>query len=162
MDISLEELASSNIHKKLLMLGLDEHIEEELLITHDRIFFRADKTDSTVSIEDALMNLESEGAMKSGSVSGGPHNMIFSISPLDRDDRRRSYRENKRPSLQVVIGLASDGAYYGDADIDLGSPSMDVVSFFVHMAELIIPGPTNHRQLKTRIDKEYDKWRMRA
>ena len=73
---------------------------------------------------------------------------------------RKSYRENKRPSLQVVIGLASDGYYYGDADIDLASPSMDLVSFVTHMAEILTPGPTSHKDLKKRIDKEYSRWKQ--
>jgi hypothetical protein len=154
---SAEEVASSNIRKKLTMLGLDEHIEEVLLTTHDRIFFRA-----SFEMGLSLARHVFDGVMKEGPVSGGPHDMIFSISSLDRDDWRKSYRENKRPSLQVVIGKASNGCYYGDADIDLGSPSMDLVSFLVHMAEIIVPGPTNHWQLKKRIDKEFDEWRMRA
>lgn len=96
--------------------------------------------------------------MKRGSSSGGPHDRIFDLCPYDRLDKRASYRENKRPSLQIVVGIGPDGYAYGDADIDLGSPTMDLVGFFVHMAEWLRPGPTIHKKLKKKIDKEFARW----
>ena len=84
--------------------------------------------------------------------------VFLNVMPLKN---RKSYRESKRPSLQVVVGQGTDLLLYGDADIDLSSPSMDVVGFFTHLFEVLTPGPTNHRQLQKRVDKEYREWEER-
>ncbi len=148
-----EDYAYENIKKKLRMLNLEKYIVKVLLLTHDRIFFKASPFMNT-----ELFALDHDDIMKRGSVSGGPHNRIFDLCSYDSLDHRVSYRENKRPSLQVVVGLGSDGYVYGDADIDLGSPTMDLVGFFVHMAEWLRPGPTIHKKLKKKIDKEFARW----
>ncbi len=151
-----EEYAEHNIERKLKMVGLYPYIEKYLLVMHDRIFFRAKH-----SFGAKLKFLVASDVMKKGFQSGGPHDAIYRLTDpsgiIIKD--RKSYRENARPSLQIVVGRANSGYYYGDADIDLGSPSMDVVSFFTHMAELLTTGPTNHKQLKKKLDKQYEKWR---
>ncbi len=150
-----EQYAEHNIERKLRMVGLHQYIDAYLLVIHDRIFFRA-----MPSFGSKLHLLTKLDVMKESFQSGGPHDAIYKIvNPEIVIANRRSWRENARPSLQVVAGKANDGNYYGDADIDLGSPSMDVFSFLVHMAELITPGPTSHKQLKKKIDKQYEKWR---
>ena len=148
-----EEYASGNIRKKMRMLDLDKYVVRYLLVTHDRLFFKA-----SPFINTELFALDHDGVMKRGSSSGGPHDRIFDLCPYDKLDNRASYRENKRPSLQVVVGLGPDGYAYGDVDIDLGSPTMDLVGFFVHMAEWLRPGPTIHKKLKKKIDKEFARW----
>ena len=153
MPTKAEVIASSNIIKKLRMLHLNQHLIRIIIATHDRIFFKAN-----AGIMTRLNMLVDDDEMRTSPLSGGPHDMIFKLSPCSSLNNRTSYRENKRPSLQVVVGRGADGYYYGDADIDLGSPSMDVVSFITHMAELLTPGPTNHAQLQKKIDKQFEKW----
>ncbi len=153
MTTSAEVIASSNITKKLRMLQLNQHIIRIIVATHDRIFFKAN-----VGMITRLNMLVDTDEMKLSPLSGGPHDMIFKLGPCSSLKKRKSYRENKRPSLQVVAGIGSDSFCYGDADIDLGSPSMDIVSFITHMAELVTPGPTNHRQLQKKIDKQFKAW----
>lgn len=153
MTTAAEVIASSNITKKLKMLHLDSYIIRIIIATHDRIFFKA-----SVDMIAHLNTLVDTDEMKESPLSGGPHDMIFKLSPCSSLKKRKSYRENKRPSLQVVAGIGADSFCYGDADIDLGSPSMDVVSFLTHMGELITPGPTNHSQLQKKIDKQFKAW----
>ena len=153
-----EEVASDNIRKKLEILGLWKFISRVSVRTHDRIFFRADP-----SMRTRLNLLVIKGSMQQGHSSGGPHDMVFGIYPdMLPLEQRKSYREAKRPSLQVVVGKGTDGSLYGDADIDLSSPSMDVVGFFTHLFEVLTPGATNHKQLKKKVDKEYEKWQQNA
>ena len=147
------DYADENIRKKLRMLNLGKYILKTLLLTHDRIFFKASPLIMT-----ELFALTHEGAMKKGPSSGGPHDRIFGLCPYDRLDNRSSYRENKRPSLQIVVGIGPDGYAYGDVDIDLASPTMDLIGFFMHIGEVLRRGPTIHKKLKKKIDKEYARW----
>lgn len=159
---ALQALAFTNINRKMEMLGLAHFVVEVLAKTHDRFFFRA--IDGLRYRLDAMV---ARDFMSVGFQSGGPHDMIFDLlrtSTLARRNgivelkERLSYRENARPSLQVVLGKGSDGYWYGDADLDLSSPTMDLIGFFTHLAEVIMPGATNHANLQKKIAKQYERW----
>ena len=69
---------------------------------------------------------------------------IFGGSPDDYD--LESFREPVTfQSLQVVCATHKEsGRLFGEFDIDLGNPKLDLAGFFVHVGELIDPGRTNH------------------
>ena len=147
-------VADNNIMMKLRMIGLEPYILFKKVRMHDRFFFKA-----RAEMRDGLEKLVRQDIMQASSISGGPHDMVFDIFPdVLPIINRKSYREAKRPSLQVVVGQGNDGFLYGDADIDLASPSMSVVGFVLHMAELLTPDPTNHFQLEEKVVKEYEEW----
>ena len=77
--------------------------------------------------------------------------------------KQRSFRANDRPYLQVTLSevRSTHRRWVGDADIDLGNPLMDVVGFFTHLVELIVPGKTDHRALEPKIAKKYEDWKAR-
>lgn len=164
--VERQELAFSNIRRKMEMLGLAHFVAEVLAKTHDRFFFRA-RGGGLPHMRSTLDALVDQDLMSVGFQSGGPHDMIFDLlrtSTLARRNgivelkERLSYRENARPSLQVVLGKGSDGCWYGDADLDLSSPTMDLIGFFTHLAEVIMPGATNHANLQKKIAKQYKRW----
>lgn len=155
-DLLNADLAYENIRKKLEIHGLYRFINKISLKLEDRFFFVAN---SGNSLEVALRS----AGMKREWSSGGPHKQIYSLHPKIAliQHPMYSWREQKRPSLQVTTVMDSRGVIYGDADIDLSSPFMDVVGFFTHLMEVIVPGKTDHKKLAKRVDKEYEKWLKR-
>ena len=67
----------------------------------------------------------------------------------------RSFRNEGRPSLQVVIAEppAGLGHTYAEFDLDLRNPLQDVVGFVVHMGELLNSTVTNHLDLRRTLAK---------
>lgn len=153
------EVAFRNIWKRMLIQGLAGYVEEIRLKTADRFFFRAKPE---IMIE--LAQRASAGTWSSGPSSGGPHRMVYSVfpgpKPGDWSDAI-SYRSFERPSLQLTLQRRRNWVY-GDADLDLGNPVMDLVGFFVHLVEVIVPGKTNHRKLEAKIQREYEEWLNRG
>jgi hypothetical protein len=151
------ELAFSNIHRMMEMYALDRHILSIRLMTADRFFFEASGT-----MPPALTHLEARGLFAETLPSGGPHNLVYQLWS-GKWGKRRSFRAHDRPSLQVTLTEFHDNRrrWVGDADLDLGNPVMDVVGFFTHLVELIVPGKTSHRKLEKQIAKRYESWKTR-
>ena len=144
--MSPEERAFANIEAKLHSLEIFKHFRTFPVLLPDRCVYAGTK-----GLEHALE--EHPDFNEDGIVSGGPHRVVYDYFKLDRDRKMRSFRELKRPSLQIT--LVRVGNYvYGDIDIDLSSPSMDVVGFFTHLVEVLVPGPTNHYQLAKKMRKQ--------
>lgn len=66
-----------------------------------------------------------------------------------------SFRQQARPSMQIVIAVPNDpnGQYYADLDIDLGNPEMDLAGFIIHMGELMFAPSTDHLALRKKLYK---------
>lgn len=113
-----------------------------------------------------IAEIVSRGCWQSGAASAS-HDRIYQVFrpeiqeqmrtlKLVRVPRLRTAREADRPSLQVTWVQLGE-IIYGDMDIDLSSPLMDVVGFFTHLLEILVPGPTDHMKLAKRLRKEgYD------
>jgi hypothetical protein len=162
--MSPERYVQENVRKKLTMLGLWSHVATIGAVTHDRVIFTC-----RASILPRLGELLLDRAMSRDPVwtISHAHDLAkrFYSAQLGPLRNPRSWRERRRPPLQVVLHdgpVGSSGEWlYGDADIDLSSWSMDVVGVVTHIVEILTPGPTNHRQLARRIDRDYREWRER-
>ncbi len=142
-----EFYALANIQAKADKLGLWDQIRSIRVFQHDRFFF-----EGIVTMRNWLDNNPSFS--KDIISSGGVHEQVFGIYQMELEDEvLHSYREIARPSLQVTFAQTAFGVY-GDMDIDLSSPSMDVVGFFTHLFEVITPGPTDHKQLYKKLVKK--------
>ncbi len=68
-----------------------------------------------------------------------------------------SYRERRRKgSLQAVVAVPKRDRrqpHYVDLDIDGANPGMDLVTFFIHIGEILNPDATNHLKLVKRLDR---------
>lgn len=68
----------------------------------------------------------------------------------------RSFRQQGRNSLQVVVASPRDGRgdrHFAELDIDLGNPLQDLVGIIVHLGELVNPGKTDHVALRKKLLK---------
>ena len=151
------ERAFRNIFRMVQMNDLEDHIMMTSLKTADRFFFEASGT-----LIPALVNACARGLFVETPASGGPHNMVFTLY-TGTWGKMRSWRSTDRPSLQMTVTelRTSTRRWVGDADIDLGNPLLDVLGFFTHLVELIVPGKTSHRKLEGAISKRYDSWLAR-
>jgi hypothetical protein len=71
-----------------------------------------------------------------------------------------SYREAAQPSLQITLAVptaAESGSasanHYADIDIDLGNPTHDLAGLFIHIGEMLAPGPADHIKLRNTLAK---------
>jgi hypothetical protein len=70
-----------------------------------------------------------------------------------------SYREPVREaSLQAVVAVprsgVADNTHYVDLDIDGANPGQDLVTFFIHVGEVLDPNETDHLKLFDKLDRE--------
>ncbi len=149
--------AFKNISRMLEIHGLDRHIQAVVFKTADRFFFEAHPT-----ILPALSHAVARGEFHSSPSSGGPHNMVYQLFEGNFGPQR-TWRSVERPSLQVTITEIREDMrrWVGDADIDLANPLMDVLGFFTHLVEVIMPGKTSHKGLEKTIARKYDQWARR-
>lgn len=140
-----------NIIAKMDRLGLWEVSQcSTYVVEPDRIFFTANP-----GMSQQLHHLSARGRLLKDRISKR-HNDIYSVFLLPRHLELRSYREVSRPSLQVVFTIY-DCILYGEADIDLANPLMDLWGMIVHLVELIIPGKTDHEKVARLMRKQgYD------
>lgn|GEM_PF-1830681 len=90
-------------------------------------------------------------------VVSATHEKLFSRIPGGEDGYSlQSYREGARPSMQMTFAVPRDGtgSHYADVDVDLGSPNWDLVSFAIHLGELVNPARTNHFKLRSAIQRQ--------
>lgn len=147
----LEQLALDNIIAKARHYGLWHHVLDVRLKLVDRIFFRAD-----AKLASAISKLVEDGFFQP-SLASSSHRKIYDIFPaVPRSAPIRSFREAKRPSLQILYARDYDGQLAGEMDIDLSSPKMDLVGFFIHLAEVLTPGKTDHRRIRAALLKDPD------
>ncbi len=69
-----------------------------------------------------------------------------------------SYRERVRQaSLQTVVAVpkagVADRTHFVDLDIDGANPGQDLVTFFIHVGEVLDPDATDHLRLVKRLDR---------
>jgi hypothetical protein len=151
--LDLAPFALKNIRRRMEMHGIWRYVKEIPLVTADRIFFSAG-----LKLLSALRVREAAHQFVKTPPSGGPHNMIYSLYSKKRQwNQRYSFRSLERPSLQVTL-TESGGYYYGDADLDLGNPAMDLLGAVVHFFEILTPGKTDHRKIEEKIAREYAEW----
>lgn len=152
--MSAAEHALANIRAKAMAADIWPYIKEVRFIADDRLYFVA---------HPALcyrLNVDDEHFSEDISASA-VHNGIYQVFKQDlkyaandmKHLKLRSYREKSRPSLQVTI-LKTPMACYGDMDIDLSSPSLDVYGFFVHLVEVLTPGVTSHEKLRKKLARD--------
>ena len=84
--------------------------------------------------------------------------LLRRIAHARRDDYvLHSYREGPSPSMQIVVAEppqeVGDRTHYADVDIDLGNPSWDLKSFFIHIGELLNPDRSDHLKLHSDLDE---------
>ena len=98
---------------------------------------------------------------------GAPHAKIheelltaigaFDSAALGQFDAKglRSFRAEGRPSLQMVIARPTTifPMEFADLDLDLGNPLQDVVGLCIHIGELLDGKPTNHLDLRARLQQ---------
>lgn len=139
------DYAFENIRVKAISLGIWDYIEDVVRKEADRVYFQAE----------VALHYKVKGSH------------LFQRTPVGEDHRHwlkqtfavpangtiYSYREAKRPSLQVTV-FDRNGSCYGEMDIDLSSPLMDVWGFIVHTVEVLTPGLTNHRKLRAKLMKD--------
>jgi hypothetical protein len=70
-----------------------------------------------------------------------------------------SYREKKgKASLQAVVAVPraglSDQTHYVDLDIDKANPGFDLMTFFIHVGEVLDPNETDHLKLFSKLDRK--------
>lgn len=148
-ETELERLAFDNIVAKARSYELWHHVQHVQLNLVDRIFFRA-----KASLADAINELVADGSFQS-SFASSSHRKIRDVFPaVPAHNPLRSFRELKRPSLQIVYAEDYDAALACEMDIDLANPKMDVVGFFVHLAEVLRPGKTDHRGIRRALLKD--------
>jgi hypothetical protein len=149
--------ALKNIWYMLEVHDLTVHILQTGLRTADRFFFEA-----TGTMQAALTHSVARGEFAETRGNGGPHNMVYSLYSGNWG-KMRSWRSLTKPSLQVTLSelRTAQRRWVGDADIDLGNPVMDVVGFFTHLIELVVPGKTSHRKLEGTVAKIHDDWLAR-
>lgn len=146
------ELAFKNISRMMEIHGLSGYLREIRLKTADRFFFRA-----SLAIQAEMLKRR----FRSSKSSGGPHRMVYQVfREVEGWGSQYSFRSMERPSLQVTIAF-SGGFFYGDADLDLGNPLMDVVGFVTHGVELLIPGKTSHEKLERKVSRRFEEWKSR-
>jgi len=150
-------LAFQNITHMLQMEGLWNHLISIDFVTADRIFFTA-----TTGLYAGLVYrvYAKPKTWTESPSSGGPHDMVYQVyNGLDpkKWGKRTSFRQLKRPSLQITL-TEHGHSYRGDADVDLGNPMMDLVGFFTHLFEVIVPGKTDHQKLERKITARYVAW----
>ncbi len=148
-EAELESLALENIVAKARLYDLWSPVQNVQLNLVDRIFFRAGSTLAT-----RIDELVDDGRFQP-SIASNSHQKIRGVFPaVIRDAPLRSFREVKRPSLQIVYIQDYDAALAGEMDIDLANPKMDVVSFFIHLVEVLTPGKTDHRRIRRALLKD--------
>ena len=90
-----------------------------------------------------------------GTPKAAVHLRILERAGVSRDRYRlRSYRQEGRNCLQVVVAAPRDGErgrHFAEFDIDLGNPLQDVAGIFVHLGELLDPDRTDHFALRERL-----------
>ncbi len=72
-----------------------------------------------------------------------------------QDYTLHSFRQEGRPSMQVVVATPSvaPAPFCADFDIDLGNPLQDVKGFVIHLGELALGGDTDHLDLHDTLAK---------
>jgi hypothetical protein len=147
----LERLALDNITAKARSYELWPYVHNVQLNLVDRIFFRA-KAELVTRIDE----LVDDGSFQP-SIASSSHRKIRDVFPaVVRDAPLRSFRERKRPSLQIVYVQDYDAVLACEMDIDLANPKLDVVSFFIHLVEVLTPGKTDHRRIRRALLKDPD------
>ena len=145
----LEALALGNIVAKARVYELWPHVLSVRLNLVDRIFFRA-----KAELADAIDELVYDGSFQP-SIASSSHRKIRDVfTAIPAHKPLRSFRELKRPSLQIVYAEDYDAALACEMDIDLANPKMDVVGFFIHLVEVLRPGKTDHRRIRRALLKD--------
>lgn len=159
-DLELTEIAFTNISAKARRYGLMKHVFDVRVKDVDRFFFVGSGDMFPVSPGDDVW-------MRNFATGLVSHHRIYDIfSPeikiqmesLGRNKKPllHTWREVERPSLQVTFVRLGE-FLYGDMDIDFSGLSMDVLGFFVRMAEVLVPGYTDHVRLAKKLRKKgYD------
>jgi hypothetical protein len=81
-----------------------------------------------------------------GSPKAAIHYRLLSAAKVSEDDYELvSFRQEKHPSMQVVVAAPKNrhGDYFADLDIDLGNPLQDIQGLVIHMTELLNTAPTD-------------------
>jgi hypothetical protein len=99
-----------------------------------------------------------KAAFTKDSVIDATHRRLLGRIPGCPDDFDLvSYREpTRRGSLQTVVAVPKSGPaapHYVDMDIDGANPGQDLVTFFIHVGEILDPDATNHLRLVKRLDR---------
>lgn len=147
----LEQLALDNIIAKARCYDLWRYLLSIRLKLVDRIFFRADAHLAT-----AIDELVDDGRFQSSIVSSSHRKIRDVFLAVPPGASLKSFREAKRPSLQIIYAPDFDAQLACEMDIDLSSPKMDVVGFFIHLAEVLTPGKTDHRRIRAALLKDPD------
>jgi len=148
------DYAATNIEAKHRALGIWDFVKEVRFVTADRLYFVAFQALSNRLAVDGMHFSEDLA-------SSAAHNGIYQVFKHDirvaaharKHLKLKSYREKSRPSLQITI-LKTVMACYGDMDIDLSSPSLDVYGFLVHLVEVLTPGVTSHQKLRKKLKRD--------
>jgi len=122
-------------------LGLTDQIQEILLAEIDRIYAR---------VEPALAESVNRLLTAEGPPEHPVHRKLleWTPSPIQNSYRLCSYRQNRNPSLQVVVATSSfaGAPLLAEFDIDRGNPR-NFIGFVIHAGEVLTPARTDHLKL---------------
>lgn len=142
-----------NLFAKLAALpapgrSLQRRIESVFFAEADRIYARVDERLRQDLRRSPIFGREPH-------VSKTHHKILARVPGSASDYKLESFREGARPSMQITLAVPRrQGAHYADIDVDLGNPRWDLVSFGIHIGELINPGKTNHLKLRRAIVRQ--------
>lgn len=137
--------ALENIRVKCLQLDLWDLIECIDKEDRDRIYFTAAR--------DLRYRLAGDSRFQRTPIGEEHRKWLRGVFAVPESANFWSYREANRPSLQVTL-FDDKVLCRGEMDIDLSSPLMDVWGFIIHVVEVLIPGPTNHKKLRAKLMKD--------
>jgi hypothetical protein len=83
------------------------------------------------------------------------HKRLLTAISSPSDYMLDSYREEGRPSMQIVFAVPRDPTrpVFAECDIDLGNPLQDVVGLLVHIPEVVGSARSDHLSMWKRLQK---------
>lgn len=147
------DLAFENIRAKALSLGVWDFIKQgegrSVTVEEDRIFVKF-----VFSIDQKLDHLWNEGLVTWGGPREPHETNLRRVFPELYLQNFRTFREKKRPSLQICLMDFEKWGRVGELDIDLSSPFLDVWGSIVHLMEILVPGKTDHRKVRRKLRRD--------
>jgi hypothetical protein len=134
---------------------LIQYVERLFFVGTERVYAKV--TPAFMEELEALARDPKKRFYKEGTPKARIHLRILTAAKASADKYElMSFRQERHPSLQIVVAAPKDrhGDYFADLDIDLGNPLQDVQGFIIHMAELVNTAPTDHLDLWNVLSKD--------
>lgn len=141
--------------------SLIRHVKSVTHVRDDRIYAEIEKPMYT-TVRDLARDPAKLKFYEEGEPHAAVHYELLTALGLSRSsyslESFRAEGSAKDPSLQAVFAVprSGEGRYVAEFDIDLGNSLQDLEGFAIHIGELIDNKPTNHLDLRDKLNRAKD------